>query len=231
MTGRALAALFLAAALPALADEALDVRPMDEAVRPGRPSRFVVPDYPTDALAKGIIGYVDIEGRVSPLKDLKDVQYRAGTPEAEVFIPALKAVAGHWEFYPTFHDSCFPSDERVEMRVWFDIVEGKPKIDITVSKAAAKKLVPFRVLHCDPPDYPSGPLRAGLAAFVYASVAINPDGSVSKVDAQSYPRRRGVDRWFEEAVVRAYSRCQYQAAPETGPKRIACYQVFFRLAP
>jgi hypothetical protein len=47
----------------------------------GRPEKFFVPEYPPEALAKGITGFVDVEGDIGGLRYLEEPRFHAGSSE------------------------------------------------------------------------------------------------------------------------------------------------------
>ena len=208
------------------AEEPPEVYHIDGGAQPGRPSRIVAPDYPPAALAQGRTGYVDIVGRVTPFRKLDDVEYRPG-PESEIFVDAIKEVLRRWEFYMVPRNDCFPSDKRVTLRVWFEIESGKPRISVTVD-APASKDAKLEVIHREELAFPHKAIRAGLVAIVYARSELNPDGSVAKVDVETYPRR-GMDNLpYEDEVKLALGRWTYAPAPPgMTRRRVSCQDVIF----
>jgi TonB family protein len=207
---------------------------VDEPGKLGRPKRIVAPKYPVEALEKKRTGFVDVEGRISPLLDLKEIAYRPDSPESAVFVESLKQVVPHWEFHPLYGRDCFPSDERIGVRVWFELDEGQPKISVTV--LAAEGLVSpdtpqIATLHRVDPQYPSEALRNGLQAFVWVQSDIKPDGSVEKVTARAYPPRSAFSNSpFEREATRSMSKWKYSPLPEgETTRRRGCHQLLFTI--
>lgn len=201
---------------------------VDDLKRWGRPSRVVAPIYPAEALAKGQTGFVDVEGRISPLLDLKEIEYQPDSG-ADTFVEALRQVVPFWEFYAWFGTDCFPKDDRVAVRVWFEIEDGKPKISITVRGIPPGGLPRITVLHREKPEYPRSMLRENKQAFVYVQSEVNPDGSVEKVTVQAFPQRGNGNAPFEREARRAMSRWRYSSLPNGQDKRLACHQIFWKI--
>ena len=197
---------------------------------PGRPEKFFVPEYPAEALRKGVTGYVDVEGTVGGLRFLEEPVLHAGTPEAEVFVEPTRDVARFWQFYPSYRaNTCFPSRDRVELRVVFEIEGGKPKISIEVPRAPPRGKS-IKAANCPEPRYPRAALMADAMANVYSAVHLRPDGKVSSVDTETYPHRGIVDEMFSDAVKSAFEGCEFPPAADPATPRTVCYDVIFRMA-
>ncbi|HEX4332932.1 MAG TPA: energy transducer TonB [Usitatibacter sp.] len=227
MNARALAMCLLAlAALPAAAAGEVDFYSPATA---GRPEQFVAPDYPKEALARGVTGYVDVDASVDGLLTLHDVHFVAGTPEAQVFVPGLQEVAGFWLFHPRATGSgCFPSKEqRISFRVIYEIQAGSPHISLELPRPTGRTT---KELHaqCPSPRYPGGAMRQGMSANVFARVEISPDGAVSGIDAIAYPKEEDTERFAEE-VKSSFRQCRFAPVENSGRGRTACYDVSFRL--
>ncbi|HXF80946.1 MAG TPA: energy transducer TonB [Usitatibacter sp.] len=219
----ALTCVLAFAALPATAAGDVDFYTAQSA---GRPEQFVTPDYPREALARGVTGYVDVDASVDGLFALHDVHFAPGSPEAQVFVPGLREVAKFWMFHPGLRgDDCLPSlAQRISFRVIYEIESGAPHISLELSKAAGKTTKALDA-QCPAPRYPGGALREGMLANVFARVDIRADGTVSQVRAEAYPE--GAYRFAEE-VESSLRRCRFAPAENPGRPRAACYDVSFR---
>jgi outer membrane biosynthesis protein TonB len=197
--------------------------------RSGLPQRFLAPEYPKQALERHITGYVDVEGLVGGSRLLSEPSFRAGSPEAEVFVPAVRAAAANWTFYPAYPgNGCFPVPTRMGLRVIFELEHDQPKISIEVPKAPPKRenLPPPR---CNKPRYPSDALRNQESGIVYTRVNVMPDGLVSSVETDVYPRHGSfLDDAFSDAVKSAMSTCRFEATADSRP-RAACFDVVFNI--
>jgi hypothetical protein len=225
-------ALLMGVSLGAVAaEEPPQVYHVEDTTRFGRPKRIVTPDYPADALARHITGYVDMRGHISPLMAFTDIEYSPGTPEAAIFVDALKQVIAHWEFHPVFQHDCFPTDDPVSLRVNFEIDGDKPRIFVTIGSSNTPKGPSMSIVNGPRPEYPRAAVRAGLQAYVYGRLEVAPDGSVTRVISQVYPRRAPLDNLvFEREVEGTFVKWRFNALPEGETrKRVACEQVFFRL--
>ncbi len=224
-----LLALAAFAANAAWADDVpVDVYHVDNIGLAGRPQVVLEPRFPADALAQHVTGYVDVEGRVDPMGALKEIEYHAGSSQAEIFVAALKEVMPAWSFYPVYVDSCVPSDRRITVRIWFDLDADKPKVSATIASAPPQARE-IRVSSCRQPRYPGGAIREGLTAIVYAGSEINADGTVAKVNTVVFPQGRNGNGAFSTAVEDALRVCRYPPAPDPDRHRLACHQVIFRL--
>ena len=197
----------------------------------GRVTRVMEPDYPKDALARKLSGFVDITGAVSPTGRLRNVEYKASSEEAKIFIEPLAQVIEHWAVAPPLDAQCQPHDLVVKNRVWFDLSEDRPKMSVALLREPGEKPAapPFKRISGKDPVYPYRMQRMGWQANVFAKVGIAPDGSVVSVDATAYPKQPRVDlTQFEEEVKQAAAKWKYPATGRPGTL-FGCYQIFFRL--
>lgn len=216
----------------------------------GTPSRIVRPVYPTAALQARQKGVVTVEGVIEGTGALSGLVYKPESPEAEVFVPALQAVAPYWLFYVPQGDDCMPKPEKVTAKVEFEIEGGEPKIFMSYGKRPADpkhKVIEgydYRAIRVINPVYPRRQLSAGVEARVYTRVHIAPSGKVSNVDAIAFstrdvPRTAQVKETgsrlatevevlgdFEVEARRALMQYEYRPSPE-GWK--GCYTLLFKI--
>ena len=215
---------------PAFADD--DVEPLRFAGQSlaGRPQRFVAPEYPAEALDRRITGYVDVEGVVDGARTLAEPVFRPGSPEAEVFVPALRKVVPDWAFYPRYgKGSCVPVPTRMRLRVTFDLEHGKPKIGTDTPERPVRATPNIRP-HCDRIRYPSDALRDDETAIVYARVNVGPDGTTSSVETDVFPKHgEFIDNGFRDAVKSALSYCRFDPADYPTLPHAACFDVIFNI--
>jgi hypothetical protein len=198
----------------------------------GSPARIVKPEYPPAALAQRLTGFVDFEGLVSEEGRLSEIEYRPETPQAEIFVAALKEVVPHWVFHPAKGTDCMPAARRAITRVWFELDGDTPRIKTTRRVEPSRKADPnpvWKTLKRVAPSYPRSLQRMQEQGLVYARVEVAPDGSVSAVQARVYPQERQLEPFARE-VEKALKLWQYTPVPEgyTRP-RVACMDVIFRL--
>jgi hypothetical protein len=225
---------WLAVLAPALAfrcGAAEDPPAFDNAERWGKPWLLTEPVYPKEALGKGLTGYVDVEGRVAGTGELKEIEFKPGSPEAEVFVGALREDVTVWRFYGPTGSDCLPSGERISNRVWFEIEGGKPKI--FVSRGERKRVTSHELQPVErvEPRYPPGMIRENRGAVLFARSEIDPAGKVIGVTATAFPRERAEYLFeFEKEIRRALKLWRFPPAPEgiTAP-RFFCSDVIFRL--
>ena len=222
----------LAAAADATAPT--DVSYVEDPKRWGSPKAVVRPDYPPDLLAARVTGYVDVEGIVGPDGTLDKVSYSPGDPGANAFIKELQSVVPYWSFHTSYGADCLPSDERVTVRVWFEIADGQPKISIS-RRTFAQRPDPKQMKPLDDPlprpRFPYRALRDVVAATVYSRSMVEPDGSVSEVTTKAFSRDNpapGILRILEDEVQRALLQWHYPPLEDgRGGKRASCMEVRF----
>jgi len=195
-----------------------------------RVERIVEPEYPREALARGLTGYVDVSGRVNGMHEIEDLQFHAGSPDAEVFVPGLRDVAKLWLFRPDLAgDTCFPAKQRMEVRVLFGIEDGKPRVAVEAAHASPS-MKNEKTLHpqCPRPYYPVNALRSGYIANVYTRLNIAADGTVSSVQADVYTKGQAGSDLFADSVKANLGKCHFDPADDPQARRAACYEVQFR---
>jgi len=230
---RRLVAAVCAACIAQLASAEPLPEPYHVQERPwGEPSRIVPPEYPADALAQRRTGSVDLIGWIDALGQYRDVAYEAGTPDSAAFVQSLRQVAGFWRFHPLLGNDCMPRNDRVVTRVWFEVVEGKPKVSVsspTLPKRTTPRMDPVERVE---PRYPDAMRRSrGDGAVVFTRQDIEPDGTVSNVAMQTFAVGQPAPaRPFEREVDLALRDWRWPALPAgESRKRAACYQVVFKL--
>jgi len=198
--------------------------------RSGLPQRFVAPEYPAEALERHITGYVDVEGVVDGGRKLADPVFRPGSPEAEVFVPALRIVVPDWYFYPRYgKGNCVPTPARMGLRVVFELVQGQPKISTNAPEPPAPAPGKRRP-RCGKIRYPHDALRNEETAIVYTRVNFDADGIASSVETSVFPDHGSfIDDGFKEAVKYAMSSCRFDPAEYPSPPRAACFDVIFNV--
>ena len=230
-----LAAGLLAATLALAASEDSEFLHDSPPERWGAPVRIVQPEYPQAAIERRITGVVDFEALISEEGRVSDIEYRPQTPEAEIFIAALKEVVPHWVFHPAKAKDCMPEARRFLTRVWFELEGETPRIKAT------RRVDPRRVGGAEPvawkaekrvhPSYPRSMQRDREQGLVYARVEVAPDGRVTSVHARVYPQVNKLQPLARETE-KALALWEFTAVPEgyTRP-RTACLDVVFRLKP
>ena len=222
------ALLVLLVAGPALAQR--DPRVLTDVEMKSRaaaPVVIVAPKYPTAALQEKIEGTVDVRGLVlsDGNFDLKQLE-----GEREDFKSAVKDVIELWRFVPGYGEDCSPRPVESQLRVWFELGDGKPKISVS---RATKTPDPPALEDADrslkavtrvDPQYPYGAIRAGVQARVEALMLVTEEGEVRRVEIVPSTTHRV----FNEEVTRALSRWKFQ--PRPGGKSVcAIYEINFRL--
>jgi outer membrane biosynthesis protein TonB len=179
--------------------------------------------FPQEALARGQIGYVDVDARIDPLGGkAEDVSYRPDRPESAVFVDALKEVLPFWRFRSPTRD-CFPTDERISASVSFDLADGKPKIAVSREKIEARVLTPVQWFR---PDYPLALLQYSYQPHVYARMKVAPSGRVEDVETLTIGGPAG-SRNVDRAVKVGLRKWLFPPSRDSAT-RVVCYDVDFR---
>ncbi len=186
-------------------------------------TRVVEPEFPREALARGQIGYVDVEARIDPLGGkAEDVSYRPDRPESAVFVDALKDVLPLWRFRAPTRD-CFPTSERIDAQVSFDIADGKPKIFVSREMPDSKVLTPVQWFK---PDYPIALLQYSFEPHVYVRMKVASSGRVEDVETLTIGGPAG-SRNVDRAVKVGVRKWLFPESRDTAT-RVVCYDIDFR---
>ncbi len=208
----------------------MDVYTVGDPSRFERAVRIEAPDYPRDALARHVTGYVDLRGHVSPLQAYVDVEFTPGSADAAIFVESIRKEIGLWEFLPLTRDDCLPANETLKLRVLFDIQGDKPVVNIAMEKRHDGKRK-IEVVKQAQLQFPRGAMRNGVEAFIYTRSVVEPDGSVSRVEAQVYTPRTWDDPEPMEREVKS-SLAKWRYAPQADAdtrRRTVCNEISFRL--
>jgi TonB family protein len=213
----------------ALAD---DLVPLDEAqlaARAARMTLFVTPAYPPSAAREGVEATVDVIGTVLPDGALGPARFEV-KPDREDFRKAVEEVMPFWMLYPGYDDTCHYQPVEGQVRVWFEIKNGKPAVSFSMPRKLKDATSPpgapqdiYRAIHKVELLYPRGPQRAGREGSVIALLHVPDTGEVENVVL--VPGRHNAD--FGLTVYQGLKRWRFSATPR--PKHCFEYTVEFRL--
>jgi len=200
----------------------------------GAPWLVGEPRYPKEALAKGVGGYVDIEGSVSYRGELKDVVLTPDRASSQAFADAVRDALPMWLFYTPLGEDCLPTGERIKLRAWFDVEDGKPRFALSpIAPLFTGKNQP-RPIRTRDAIYPHGvtTYRWHDGAVVFARATIDTSGNVVETTATAYPR--GLP-WlmmpFEDQARIALLDFKFPAAPSgAAAPRYYCTDIVFKAA-
>jgi outer membrane biosynthesis protein TonB len=228
---RLVPAAFVAASFVAAAQDAPAPYFLDDPAQWGRATLIVTPDYPKEALAGKVTGFVDVSGRINWRGAMEEIEYQPDKRESAVFARAVEQVIADWRFRNPLGNDCLPSATRVAARVWFELDGETPKISVTQQESEKRSAVPeYTPLQRVIPEYPWRMQRRGWQAVVFARIDIDAQGSVTQVTAKAFPREPRVDLSpFEDEAVEKLGQWKFPPLPAGRAPRAACYDMFFRL--
>jgi len=197
----------------------------------GAPWLVGEPRYPKEALAQGIGGYVDVEGSVDWRGFLKDAVLTPDRPASQPFADAVRDALPMWLFYTPLGEDCLPSGERVKMRAWFEVENGKSRFALSPISPVFKGDRQPRPISTREAIYPHqvSQFRWHEGAVVFARATIDPSGAVVSTTATAYPR--GVPQLmmpFEDQVRVALLDFKFAPAPTGSGHRTYCTDVVFK---
>lgn len=206
---------------------------LDDTRKWGTVLTIAEPEFPREALAKKLTGYVDVEGTVSGFGTLVEPRYLPEREAAGIFVAPLAEVMRLWQFHVPLGPDCLPSNALVSTRVWFEIQDDVPKISVSrrsnFREDSSPEALAYRgAIKRVQPVFPSRAIRPGSrGANIFAAFKVDATGQVGDVKAVAFPRN-SVAREFEQETERALARWAFPAdASAVG--RLHCMSVNFRL--
>ena len=186
--------------------------------RPAHPIRVLPPDFPAAALAQGTKAAVDVTGTVTAGGLMTQPTYKSSIDDP-AFQKAIEDVLPYWTFAAEVDTAtCEPKASEATVRVWFEIVDGKPKVSLSQPAARTRderkgdggrpRVEPVRRIQ---PKYPREAIHRDIeSATVIALSRVGPDGRVQSVVFQN---TRVADSFYAEAKG-ALRRWTYDFKPE-----------------
>src|SRR5258708_10543567 len=193
------------------ADEARPIGDEELAARAAQITVSVPPDYPGAALRDGVEATVDVHGTVRADGHLAVSQIKA-IPDREDFRVAVTDVVHFWLLRPRYDSTCHAMDVEGQVRVWFEIKEGKPSISISVPpKEKVTETVSdaslYRAVRRVNPAYPRDAWRAGREGSVEVLLHVADSGEVEEIVI--VPGRDSGE--FGPPIVKAFRKWQFPA--------------------
>ncbi len=204
-------------------------------------SRVSQPTYPKELFAAGVTGYVDVKVAIDPFGGIKRIGAISSNPVNPQFEQSVRESVSHWRFKGKLTDACTPQDSEGNVRVWFEITEGKEKVSISTTagtlgtkipkagepvwlKMLNEKEVRSRVV------YPDRARREDLMAAIYAVMSVNSaTGEVQDVEiSHSIPDSPKVKSIFKPPVVNALKTARFEPSPNYAGKPVkVCMPILF----
>lgn len=214
-----------ATAVPALAAEPAPDKPL---YAEAGMLVLVAPAFPREALAKGLTARVDVIGTVRTDGTLANVRLEANPPQ-EAFESAVMDVVPLWRLQPRITSpGCLAAETEGRVAIWFDLVNGAPKVSYGTSRPPAAQPAEIRTdrkpVRMVAPLYPrklAEDPRAPRAILQVAYVAVADDGAVTGVTVAPMLHYRD----FEPLIAAAVRQWKY--APQPSPW---CAEVRFHMS-
>ncbi len=199
----------------------------------------MAPDYPPAAEATKTTGYVDVELLITEYGHVGEVRSLKSTPKNVDFEKAIRDVIDRWFFYAA-RSKCRPAESVGNVRVWFDIKDGKGMV--SVSKPKPQSVPDTSKLKFTSTNiaailaatmYPERARRANAQGDVHMTITVDPKtGSVASIDdvyARSIPE--GSERHFAAASRVAIAEFKAVAISDSTGPIVVCVPFQFRLTP
>ncbi len=114
----------------------------DDPAKWGAPLAWQPPDYPKALLAQQISGKVDALVTVSPEGRMTEITAMRSAPAQPAFEEAVREAMRGWTFTKAMDAACKPVATQSRVQVRFEMVDGKPQVNVGAAPAAN---VPGRV--------------------------------------------------------------------------------------
>lgn len=207
-----------------------------------RISRVSPPAYPKELFAKGITGHVDIDVTIDELGAVKKIGTVTSKPQNALFEASARESVKYWKFKSKLSSKCIPEIGQGNVRIWFEIRDGKEAISVSstpgtmgkASPAAESKWRPIvnreevtKALY-----YPVAAQREGEQGAVYAVMHVDSaSGAVKKIEITHAIAGSMTRRSFERAATTALEIARFEPRPsEQGVIFKACMPFLFLLA-
>jgi len=205
-------------------------------------SRVSPPVYPKELFDKGITGYVDLEVTIDEQGRVKQIGTVTSKPSIAAFEESARESVKYWQFKEKLSGKCTPEVAQGNVRVWYEIKDGKESISVssmpgTMLKnvaADAPKWFPMLNLPQIKRElrYPADARKYGEQGVVYAVLHIDVEtGMVRKVEfSHAIVSAPWVRFSFEAAIRFSMKAARFEPKPEERGKTLkACLPFAFRL--
>lgn len=111
----------------------------DDPAKWGTPFDWQAPVYPATLLEQKVSGKVDLIVSVTAEGKLGEVVAIRSTPAQPAFEDAVRKAVKDWTFTKAMDASCKPAATRGQIQVRFEIVDGKPQVNVGAISADKKE--------------------------------------------------------------------------------------------
>lgn len=201
----------------------------------------VSPTYPPAHLAAGKTGHVDVQLRLDEFGKVVEVKKVEATPMDAAFEMAAREVLKFWLFKPPVSEQCVPIASDGNVRLWFEIRDGKPAISVSSlpdptakprEQAAWRPMINYRQMAASV-RYPYAARRLDAQGDLFSIMTVDA-GTGEVMDAEvshAVVSHGNAKQHFRDEIVRALMRGRFEPRPaETGKRFKACIEFKFRLS-
>ncbi|MEO8384872.1 MAG: energy transducer TonB [Betaproteobacteria bacterium] len=206
-----------------------------------RPKVVVPPDFPVDQLTANASGHVDAEFGFDQKGSVKQVRIVKSEPQNPAFERAVLDVAKLWLFSAVLNKDCVPVDSTGNVRIWFEIRDGKGVVSVSGNvrpASAANDSLPRkmewanRAVILGAVRYPNSARRDGVQADLLVAVRVeaasgNATDSVVTWMEVSSGATATVAESFKTAVLKSLRFAKFK--PKDGNNYRVCIPYSFRL--
>lgn len=108
----------------------------DDPAKWGTPLAWQAPEYPKALLDQGVTGTVDVLLNVSPEGRMTEITAIRSLPAQPAFEEAVREAVRSWRFTKALDTECKPAATQGRVQVRFDLVDGKPQVNVGAAPAA-----------------------------------------------------------------------------------------------
>ncbi|MBL0125716.1 MAG: TonB family protein [Betaproteobacteria bacterium] len=135
-----LAVVLLCSAVPAIAAESIPVNVTEEMLFADDPKEWLSvrrvsqPEYPKDLFKAGTTGHVDLGVTIDEVGAVRKIGTVVSNPVNPLFEKSARESVLYWSFKPAISKDCVPQIAEGNVRIWFDIRDGKEAISVSPLK-------------------------------------------------------------------------------------------------
>ncbi len=204
-----------------------------------KPKYVVAAQYPKGAFEKNETGYVDLDVLVGKDGAAKQVLSVTSTPKNTALEESAREAVLMWGFHTTKSEACQPVETTGNVRIWFDIKDGKESISVSnrsesaekTDKRYSKMINRSRVIKATVDSYPTDARRMGGQADVHAILHVDAttgtvrDFSLGAIETNT----PSISSRFVNAVRGALMKAKFEPSPGKDNYAV-CMDVSYRLS-
>jgi TonB family protein len=232
---------FAQVSLTTPADESEAMLFADDPKEWSRPRLVVRPEFAKSELDKGVRSYVDMTVDIDNRGRVRSSTIVKSDPPTPAYEKALKEVIGLWWFEPKLNSKCVCVETTANVRVWFDVKDGKGVLSVSgrhIPASSEKLRYSREELEAVAQNirkniqYPALARRQGDVAEVNVIIEVDAaSGRVTNVEPADFYSSSSATAMVKQSFIKAINAALGSASypPTQGPPIKVCMTFSFRL--